>query len=33
MAAAARDLLAQGRGALQRTLRFVDAMAPTATAG
>ena len=30
MAAAARGLLAQGRGALRRTLAFVDAMAPAA---
>jgi hypothetical protein len=33
MAEAAQELLAQGRGALQRTLAFVDAMAPAATAG
>jgi 3-deoxy-D-manno-octulosonic-acid transferase len=33
MANAAQPLLAQGRGALERTLRFVDAMAPAATTG
>jgi 3-deoxy-D-manno-octulosonic-acid transferase len=33
MAAAAQDLLAQGRGALQRTLGYVEAMAPAAMAG
>lgn len=33
MADAAQELLAQGRGALQRTLGFVDAMAPAAKAG
>ena len=33
MALAAQALFAQGRGALERTLGFVDAMAPAATAG
>jgi 3-deoxy-D-manno-octulosonic-acid transferase len=33
MAAAAQELLAQGRGALQRTLDCVEAMAPAAMAG
>jgi len=33
MADAAQELLAQGRGALQRTLDLVDAMAPAAPAG
>ncbi len=33
MAAAAQELLAQGRGALRRTLGFIDTMAPAALAG
>jgi 3-deoxy-D-manno-octulosonic-acid transferase len=33
MARAAQELLAEGRGALQRTLGFVDAMVPAAKAG
>jgi 3-deoxy-D-manno-octulosonic-acid transferase len=33
MASAAQELLAQGRGALQRTLRIVEGMAPAAKAG